>query len=76
MALRQNQLLPDDLVTCPADYVRSVYQIKVPAKFSFDALLSPEIWKNIEHLRPGDMVTVISESGAFDADLRVLSSDR
>jgi hypothetical protein len=65
MALKQNQLLSPELITGPADYVRAVYQIKVPARFSFEDLMLPETWKNIERLRPGDMVVAISESGAL-----------
>lgn len=78
MALKQNEVLPIDFITKTADYARTAYQLTIPAaKWSYEALLNPEVWKNQgDRLHPGDLVTVLADDASYDCDLRVISSDR
>ena len=78
MALKQNEVFPVDFITKTADYARMSYQLTVPAdKWSFEAVLNPEVWKHQgDRLHPGDLVTVLASDGSYDADLRVIASDR
>ena len=77
MALKSDQVLPLEFVTKTAEYARSSYQLTIPAKWKYEDLLLPEVWKNQgERLHPGDFVTCLAEDGSYDVDFRVIASDR
>ena len=77
MALKQSQLLPAELATQTAEYARRTWHWKIPAKWKFEDLLNPETYKLVgDKLSRGDIITVISELGDYDCDLRVVAADR
>ena len=78
MALKQSEVFPIDFITRTADYARSAYQLTINAeKWSYEAVLNPEVWKNQgDKLHPGDLVTILASDGSYDCDLRVIASDR
>ena len=77
MPLKQNQLLPAELASQTADFARRTWQWTIPAKWKWDDLLNPEVYKHVgEHLKPGDCITVIGQLGDYDCDLRVVAADR
>jgi hypothetical protein len=76
MALKPNEVFPQDFISATAEYSRQAYHLTIPRKWSFQDCLNPEVWKFVTRLRAGDFVTVVSETGDFDCDLRVVSADR
>jgi len=75
--LKSDQVLPLEFVTKTAEYTRASYQLTIPAKWSYESLLLPEVWKNQgERLKPGDLVCCIAEDSSYDVDFRVIASDR
>jgi len=77
MPLKQNQLLPAELTNQTAEFSRRAWQWTIPSRWKWDDLLNPEVYKLVgEHLKPGDLITVIGQLGDFDCDLRVVAADR
>lgn len=77
MARKINEIMPPDFDQQDANFVRSHFQLRIPAKFDYHKdVLSPDFWRAHQRLRTGDLITVISENYGYDCDLRVTAADR
>ena len=77
MSLKQNQLLPAELASQTAEFSRRTWQWTIKPQWKYEDMLNPETYKLLgEHLKPGDLITAISQMGDWEADLRVIASDR
>lgn len=60
-----------------AEYKRNVFQVVPDAGALPEDLLEPEYWTHVARkLKPGDIIEAISEDSTWEAEYRVLYSDR
>ena len=61
----------------PAETVRNVYQINIPAGTTPEELLEPTFWSHVAaKLRAGDRIEVVTGDAAWFAELRVMEVGR
>jgi hypothetical protein len=60
-----------------AEYVRNIYSATPEHGTPYENILVPEYWKHIaSNFRPGDRIEVVSEDGAWFAELFVVSTGK